>query len=53
MATTTGNVDVIADSENARAEFEGMLATKRAGPQGRIVRKQFWFWSKHADLDLH
>ena len=41
------------DTENARQEIEQMMASKRAGPLGRVVRKQFWFWTTLPDLDLH
>ena len=47
------DINASTDSENARQEVVQMLADKRAGPLGSMVRKQFWFWTVHADLDLY
>ena len=41
------------DAEDARSAFAKILETKRAGPDGNVVRKVFSFWTTLADLDLH
>ena len=46
-------VNMAQDSENARKEVAQMLADKRAGPAGSVVRKQFGFWSTSEDLNLY
>ena len=50
---SAGDTTSALDSENARQEVAQMLATKRAGPDGQIVRKQYWFWSVLDDLNLY
>ena len=47
------DANVTLDSDNARKEVAQMLAGKRAGPEGSIVRKQYGFWSTLNDLNLY